>query len=133
MSSSEKNVSASTSIIEKDRKYPGSRPDEKERYKATCNFCGISWNCDEPNKLESHLANHCSKADSTTIRYFLSKILSDNSEKNKSNKKKILKETNLFYKPPTCQFLSDHLLEQQLAFINQKTNNIFQQYSNLTL
>ncbi|CAG8742577.1 4144_t:CDS:2, partial [Gigaspora margarita] len=44
-----------------------------------------------------------------------------------------LKETNLSYKPPTRQYLSDHLLEQQLAIINQKTSNILQQYSNLTL
>ncbi|CAG8801385.1 17474_t:CDS:2, partial [Gigaspora rosea] len=32
-----------------------------------------------------------------------------------------LKETNLSYKPPTRQYLSGHLLEQQLAIINQKT------------
>ncbi|CAG8698496.1 7493_t:CDS:1 [Gigaspora margarita] len=101
MSSSKENVSISTSIIKKDRKHSGGRPDGpvwdyftkdeklgKGRYKATCNFCGTSWNRSEPNKLKSHLANHCSKADSTTIRYFLSKILSKNSKKNKSNKKR---------------------------------------------
>jgi hypothetical protein len=196
MSSSEENISTSTSIIEKDRKNLGGRSDSlvwnyftkgektgKSRYKATCNFCGTSWNRGEPIKLESHLANHCSKADPTIIRQFLSKILSDDSEKIKSNKKRkhntygkldqyvsiieldqqkikrihlawarafaicgiswniienpffieALKETNLSYKPPTRQFLSGQLLEQQLALINQKTNNIFQQYSNLTL
>ncbi|CAG8585245.1 14402_t:CDS:1 [Gigaspora margarita] len=101
MSSSEENLSTSTSIIEKDKKHPGGYPDGpvwnyftkgeklgKGRYKATCNFCRTSWNRSEPNKLESHLANHCSKADLTTIRHFLSKILSDNSEKNRSNKKR---------------------------------------------
>ncbi|CAG8562488.1 20949_t:CDS:2 [Dentiscutata erythropus] len=141
----------------------------KGRYKATCNFCEILWNRGEPIELESHLANHCSTADSMVIRYFLTKILSNNFEKNKSNKKRkkidqqkikrihlawtrafaicgipwnvienpffieALKETNLFYKPPTRKFLAGHLLEQQLALINQKTDNIFKQYSNLTL
>jgi len=40
---------------------------------------------------------------------------------------------NLSYEPPTWQFLSNQLLEQQLAIVNQKMDKIFQQYSNLTL
>ena len=40
---------------------------------------------------------------------------------------------NLSYEPPTRQLLSGQLLEQQLAVINQKTDNIFKQYTNLTL
>ncbi|CAG8816588.1 30679_t:CDS:2 [Gigaspora margarita] len=186
MSSSDEDISTSTSNIEKSKKNLGGRPDGpvwnyftkgekvgKGRYKATCNFCSMSWNRGEPIELESHLANHCSMADSTVIRYFLAKILS-NTEKDKPNKKRksniygkldqhvsiieldqqkikrihlawtrafaicgipwnvienpffieALKETNLSYKPPICKFLAGHLLEQQLALINQKTNNL---------
>ncbi|CAG8854540.1 41114_t:CDS:1, partial [Gigaspora margarita] len=101
MSSSEENTSVSTSIIEKSKKNPGGRPEGpvwnyftkgekvgKGRYKATCNFCRKSWNRGEPIELESHLANHCSMADSTVIRYFLTKILSNDSEKDKPKKKR---------------------------------------------
>ncbi|CAG8661956.1 41537_t:CDS:1 [Gigaspora margarita] len=101
MSSSDENISTSTYIVEKNKKNLGSRPDGpvwnyftkgervgKGRYKATCNFCGRLWNRGEPIELESHLANHCSTADSTVIRYFLTKIFSNDSEKNKSNKKR---------------------------------------------
>ncbi|CAG8635539.1 27338_t:CDS:2, partial [Racocetra persica] len=135
----------------------------KGKYKATCNFCRILWKCSEPIELESHLANYCLMADSTVIRFFLAKILSNDSEKINLRKKEkaismenliniaftvcgipwnvienpffieALKKTNLSYKPPTCKFLAGNLLEQQLALINQKTDNIFKQYSNLTL
>ncbi|CAG8476096.1 24403_t:CDS:2, partial [Gigaspora rosea] len=84
-------ISVRVRVKMKDRNHPGGHPDGpvwnyftkgeklgKGRNKATCNFCGASWNRGEPNKLEN----------STTIRYFLSKILSDNSKKNKSNKKR---------------------------------------------
>ncbi|RIB04673.1 hypothetical protein C2G38_2148909 [Gigaspora rosea] len=64
----------------------------KGRYKATCNFCGTTWKRGEPVELESHLANHCSKANSQVVRKFLTKILSDNSNEIKSNKKR--KTTN---------------------------------------
>ncbi|RIB18836.1 hypothetical protein C2G38_2309201 [Gigaspora rosea] len=64
----------------------------KGRYKATCNFCGTTWKRGEPVELESHLANHCSKANSQVVRKFLTKILSDNSDEIKSNKKR--KTTN---------------------------------------
>ncbi|CAG8550608.1 25449_t:CDS:2, partial [Dentiscutata erythropus] len=84
----------------------------KGKYEATCDLCGAIWNHGELIELENHLANHCPKADSTIIP---------------------LKKTNLSYEPPSRQYLSGQLLEQQLAIINQKTDKIFYQYSNLTL
>ncbi|CAG8529108.1 8222_t:CDS:2 [Cetraspora pellucida] len=148
MSSSEEDTSISASTTDKGKKNIGGHPYgsvweyftkgekiRKGRYKATCNLCGTLWHRGEPIELETHLANHCTKADSTIIRQFLTRILSNNSEKNESNKKRkrniqgklnssfticgipwhiienpffieALKETNLSYKPPTCQYLS---------------------------
>ncbi|CAG8665593.1 19088_t:CDS:2, partial [Racocetra fulgida] len=60
----------------------------KEKYKAICNFCEASWNRGEPIELKGHLANHCSKANSTIIRQFLTRILSNNSEESNLNKKR---------------------------------------------
>ncbi|CAG8786753.1 16838_t:CDS:2, partial [Racocetra fulgida] len=101
--------------------HPGGRPDNpvwgyftkgartgKGRYNAIYNFCAKFWNRGEPIKLESHLANHCTKADSSTIRHFLTKILSDNSEKNKSNKKR---KSNTYGK--LDQYVSIIELDQQ--------------------
>ncbi|CAG8546720.1 2616_t:CDS:2, partial [Cetraspora pellucida] len=64
MSFSEENISTSTFIIEKDRKNLGGHPDSLS------------------------LSKSLFKADPTIIRQFLSKILSDDSEKIKSNKKR---------------------------------------------
>ncbi|RIB24338.1 ribonuclease H-like domain-containing protein [Gigaspora rosea] len=100
MSSEEEVSIASTSIIDKGKQVG------KGKYEATCNLCGVTWNRGEPSELENHLANHCQKADSTIIRQFLTKILSN---------------------------ISEHGNLQQLAIVNQKMDKIFKQYSNLTL
>lgn len=101
MSSSEEDTNISASTTDKGKKNIGGRPYGpvweyftkgkkvgKGRYKATCNLCGTTWNRGEPIELESHLANHCTKADSIVIRKFLTRILSNSSEKNESNKKR---------------------------------------------
>ncbi|CAG8739770.1 5539_t:CDS:2 [Gigaspora margarita] len=134
MSSSEENISTSTSVIEKDKKHLGGRPGSlvwdyftkgektgKGRYKATCDFCGTSWNRGEPIKLESHLANHCNTHGK--LDQYVSVIELDQQKIKRIHLAwarafaicgiswniienpffiEALKETNLSYKPPTC-------------------------------
>ncbi|CAG8808206.1 6276_t:CDS:2, partial [Cetraspora pellucida] len=84
MSSSKEDSSISISTIDKDKKNISNHPYSPDwKY-----FTRDEKNCDELAKLENHLANHCTKADSTIIRKFLTRILSNNLEKDESNKKR---------------------------------------------
>ncbi|CAG8808316.1 14319_t:CDS:2, partial [Dentiscutata erythropus] len=100
MSSDEEVSIVSTSNIDKDKKvvknisgcpegpvwnyFTKGKQVGKRKYEATCNFCELTWNHGEPSELENHLANHYQKADSIIICQFLTKILSNNSEQEKS-------------------------------------------------
>ncbi|CAG8829805.1 23546_t:CDS:2, partial [Cetraspora pellucida] len=106
----------------------------KGKYKATCNLCGTSWNHGELAELEKKLNQYVSiiELDQQKIKKIhlvwakaiaicgISWNIIENPFFIEA-----LKETNLSYNPPTHQYLSGYLLEQQLAIINQKTNKIF--------
>lgn len=44
-----------------------------------------------------------------------------------------VKELNAGYDPPTREYLSDHLLEHELAMVNSSVNSIIENENNLTL
>ncbi|CAG8696657.1 13943_t:CDS:2, partial [Racocetra fulgida] len=105
MSSSEENIGESTSIITKDKKKSGGRP------KGNLDQHVSIIELDQQKIKRVHLAwarafAICGIPWHTIENPFFIEAL---------------KETNLSYNPPTRQFLSGHLLEQQLALINQKT------------
>ncbi|CAG8458168.1 16171_t:CDS:2 [Gigaspora margarita] len=85
MSSNKKVSIVSTSSIDKGKKvvkniggHPEGKQVAKGKYEAIYNLYGVTWN----------RANHCQKADSTTINQFLTKILSNNSEQGEFSKKR---------------------------------------------
>uniref|UniRef100_U9SMB5 Uncharacterized protein n=1 Tax=Rhizophagus irregularis (strain DAOM 181602 / DAOM 197198 / MUCL 43194) TaxID=747089 RepID=U9SMB5_RHIID len=102
------------------------------------------------SKLEEHFANHCSEAPGSIVRKYLNKILEREDKVNKkrkivgnnqltmtkyhnSNKIPDSKELNSSYELPTREFLSDQLLERELAMVNSTVTSVIENGANLTL
>ncbi|CAH1768938.1 502_t:CDS:2, partial [Entrophospora sp. SA101] len=108
------------------------------KFNASCKYCTSKWTCGEVAKLEEHLANHCSKAPTTIVRKYLSKVLEQLPNARITNINHALakffitcgisfrivehpffinfvKELNAGYEPPSREILSGQLLERELS------------------
>lgn len=152
------------------------------KFQATCKYCGFSWPRGEIQKLEEHLANHCSEAPASTVRKYLNQVLEREDKINKKRKVidssqltmnhyhdstnipnarvtrinralakffvacgisfrivehpffiNFVKELNSAYELPTREYLSDQLLERELALVNSNVNAVIENGNNLTL
>ncbi|CAB4407407.1 unnamed protein product [Rhizophagus irregularis] len=120
------------------------------KYQATCKYCNFSWPRGDVSKLEGHLTNHCSEAPVSVVRRYLSKVLEREGKTNK--KRKIVgnnqlimtdyhdsmkipdaRELNSAYELPIREFLSDQLLERELALVNSTVMTVIENGANLTL
>ncbi|PKK74955.1 hypothetical protein RhiirC2_774208 [Rhizophagus irregularis] len=125
-------------------------PVSSGKYHATCKYCNFLWLQGDISKLEEHFANYCSEASGSVVRKYLNKILERKDKVNKkrkivrnnqltmtdyhdSNKISDGRELNSLYKLPTREFLSDQLLERELAMMNSTVTFVIENGANLTL
>ncbi|CAG8747982.1 3430_t:CDS:2 [Cetraspora pellucida] len=135
--------------------------DEKKssgHYSATCR-CKKFWSVGKPREIEAHIANHCPNATKDIRQYYLNLITSRTSILTEERKEKInkalirtfimcgipfkvidspfmielLKELRPAYSPSSRKILSGNLLDQEIAYINQKLDQQLENSKNLTL